>query len=104
MPTSLTKPDLSVIIVVEDEGTRGGLERTMPSLRAQASFDCMEIIIVYCSAPGTPPQNGSDHPNVRTIKMPRDTTTTTHARAEDVRQARAPIVGFLGEHSFALAG
>ncbi len=36
-PVSI-KPQLSVVIVVGDEGTRAGLERTMQSLRAQASF------------------------------------------------------------------
>ena len=95
---------LSVVIVVGDEGTRGGLERTMQSLRAQASFDSMEVIIVDCSQPGTPPLEGSDHPNVRTVCMPRDATTMAQARAEGVRDAQAPIVAFLDEHSFAMAG
>jgi len=97
-------PQLSVVIVVGDLGTRSGLERTMQSLQAQASFDSMEVLIIDCSAPGTPPLKGSDHPNVRTIKMSRDGTTMAQARAEGVQQARAPIVAFLDEHSFALAG
>jgi hypothetical protein len=97
-------PLLSVVIVVGDEGIRGGLERTMQSLRAQASFPSMEVIIVDCSAPGTAPLKGSDHPNVRTIHLSRDWTTMAGARAEGVRQARAPIVAFLDEHSFAMAG
>lgn len=96
--------ELSVVIVAGDAGTRAGLERTMQSVRAQASFEHMEVVIVDCSAPGTAGLKGSDHPNVRTIKMPRDSTTMAQARAEGVRQAKAPIVAFLDEHSFAMAG
>ena len=99
-----TPPQLSVVIVVGDEGTRQGLVRTMQSLRAQASFPVMEVLIIDCSAPGTARLKGSDHPNVRTIKLPRDGTTMAQARAEGVRQAHAPIVAFLDEHSFAMAG
>ena len=57
-----------------------------------------------CSAPGTPLLRGSDHPNVRTLKLPRDGTTMAGARAEGVRQARSPIVGFIDDHSLALPG
>lgn len=103
-PESLDRPDLSVVIVVGDEATRGGLERIMQSLRAQSIFPSMEVIIVDCSPPGTTQLKGSDHPNVHTIKLPRDNTTMAQARAEGVRQATAPIVGFLDEHSFAMAG
>ncbi len=103
-PKPSPPPNLSVVIVVGDEGTRSGLERTMQSLRAQASFDRMEVIIVDCSAPGTPAPEGSDHPNVRNVKMPRATTTMAEARAEGVKLAEAPIVGFLDDHSFAMAG
>jgi hypothetical protein len=59
---------------------------------------------VDCAASGAPPLKGSDHPCVRTVKLPRSATTLSQARAEGVRQARAPIVGFLDEHSFAMAG
>ena len=103
-PVAITPPELSVVIVVGDERTRGGLERTMQSLRAQASFAQMEVVIIDCSAQGTPPLTGSDHPNVRTLKLPRETTTMAQARVEGVRQSKAPIVGFLDEHSFAMAG
>lgn len=96
--------ELSVVIVVGDEGTRSGLKRTMQSLLNQRSLSLMEILIVDCSAPGTPPLEGSDHPNVRTIKMPREQTTMAAARAAGVRQAGSPLVAFLDEHSFAMAG
>lgn len=97
-------PLLTVVIVVGDEGTRRGLERTIQSLRHQAMIDRMEILIVDCSRPGTPALKGSDHPSARTIHLPRDGTTMAQARAEGVRAAHAPLVAFLDEHSLAMAG
>jgi hypothetical protein len=92
------------VVVAGDEGTRGGLERTMHSILYQTMIDRMEIIVVDCSAPGTPPLFGSDHPGVRTVKLSRDGTTMAEARAAGVRAARAPLVAFLDEHSFAMPG
>ncbi len=97
-------PLLTVVIVVGDEGTRGGLERTIQSLRHQGIIDRMEILEVDCSLPGTTALNGSDHQSVRTIKLPRDGTTMAQARAAGVREARSALVAFLDEHSFAMAG
>ncbi|HKZ54709.1 MAG TPA: glycosyltransferase [Anaerolineales bacterium] len=97
-------PLLTVVVVVGDAHTRAGLEKTMYSLLHQCLIHRMEVLAVDCSAPGTPPLKGSDHPSVRAVKMPRATTTIAQARAEGVRQARAPIVSFLDEHSFAMAG
>lgn len=102
--SSESHPLLTVVLVVGDEGTRRGLERTMHSLRHQSLIDRMEILVMDCSAPGTPPLRGSDHPSVRAIKLPRDGTTLAGARAEGIRQARSPLVGFLDEHSLALPG
>jgi hypothetical protein len=96
--------ELSVVIVMGDPGTRGGLEKTLYSLIHQQSIEKIEILVVDCAPSGAPPLNGSDHPCVRTVKLPRSGTTMAQARAEGVRQARAPIVGFLDEHSFAMAG
>ena len=76
----------------------------MQSLRHQTMIDRMEILVVDSSAPGTPPLRGSDHPSVRTVKLSRDGTTMAEARATGVRAARAPLVGFLDEHSLALTG
>lgn len=102
MPSST--PLLSVVIVVGDEVTRGGIERTMQSLRNQCLIDRMEILVMDCSLPGSPPLKGSDHPRVRTTRLPRDGTTVAQARAEGVRLARAPLVAFMDDHSFAMAG
>lgn len=97
-------PTLSVVIVVGDEPTRGGLERAMTSLRYQTMIDRMEIVVVDCSPPGAPPLRGSDHPSVSSVKLPRDGTTMAEARAAGVRAARALLVAFLDDHSFAMAG
>jgi Glycosyl transferase family 2 len=97
-------PLLAVVLVVGDPATRRGLERTMHSIRHQCLIDRMEVLIVDCSAPGTPALKGSEHPSVRTIQLPRDRTTMAQARAEGVRRARSPLIAFLDEHSFALAG
>jgi len=98
------QPELSVVIVTGDPGTRRGLEKTLSSLLHQRSVEKIEIVVVDCASADAPPLSGSDHPRVRTVKLPRSGTTMAQARAEGVRQARAPIVGFLDEHSFAMAG
>jgi glycosyltransferase involved in cell wall biosynthesis len=43
-------PSLTVVIVVGDEGTRVGFERTMQSLRHQTMIHQMEILVVDCMA------------------------------------------------------
>ena len=96
--------ELSVVIVMGDPGTRAGLEKTLYSLIHQQSIEKLEILVVDCAPSGAPPLKGSDHRSVRTVKLPRSGTTLAQARAEGVRQARAPIVGFLDDHSFAMAG
>lgn len=101
---ALRSPLLTVVLVVGDAGTRRGLERTMHSIRHQCLIDRMEVLILDCSPAGTPPLRGGDHPSVRTVRLPRDRTTMAQARAEGVRRARAPLVAFLDEHSFAFAG
>jgi len=97
-------PDLSVVIVCGDPGTRRGLERTLHSLVLQQGVERIEIIVVDCAQPGAPLLRGSDHLSVRSVKLPRTGTTMAQARAEGVRRANAPIVAFLDEHSFAMAG
>ena len=100
----MSDTELTVVIVVGDEGTRAGLRRTMQSILNQKSLSKMEILIMDCSLPGTPPLEGTDHTSVRTIKLSRDSTTMAAARAAGVRAARSPLVAFLDEHSFAMAG
>ncbi|MFQ5944214.1 MAG: glycosyltransferase family 2 protein [Anaerolineales bacterium] len=97
-------PELSVVIVVGDPGTRAGIERTLASLTHQCAIDQMEVVVIDCSRPDSPSMRGSEHRTVRTVKLPRERTTMAEARAEGVRQAKAPFVAFMDEHSFALAG
>jgi hypothetical protein len=97
-------PSITVVVVAGDEPTRFGVERAMESLRHQGMVERMEILVVDCSAPGTPPLRGSDHPSVRTVRLPRESTTVAGARAAGVTLARAPLVAFLDDHSVAMAG
>lgn len=101
---SASGPLLSVVIIVGDEGTRGGLQRTMQSILHQAIIDRMEIVVVDCSLPGSPPHRGSEDARARTIHLPREGTTMAQARAAGVHAARAPLVAFMDEHSMAMAG
>ncbi len=98
------KPLLTVVVVVGDLNTRSGLEQTMFSILHQSIIDQMEVLVMDCSVQGAPLLKGSGHPSIRTIKLPRATTTISRARAEGIRQAQAPIVAFLDEHSFAMTG
>ncbi len=97
-------PALSVVLVLGDVGTRRGLENALNSLLHQKMIDEMEVLVMDCSAPGSPPLTGSDHACVRTIKLARETTTIALARVEGIHRARAPIVAFLDDHSAAMAG
>ena len=99
-----SRPELSVVLVVGDLGNRAGLERSLSSLTLQGAIDQTEVVVVDCGKPDDPPMRGSEHRSVHTIKLPRGTTTMADARAEGVRHARAPLVAFMDEHSFAMAG
>jgi hypothetical protein len=68
-------PELSVVIVMGDPGTRRGLEKTLYSLIHQQSIEKIEILVVDCSPSGAPPLKGSEHPCVRTVKLPRSGTS-----------------------------
>jgi glycosyltransferase involved in cell wall biosynthesis len=94
-------PALTVVVVVGD--IRGRLAQTMESIFHQEVIDRIEVLVVDCGDPDAPPIPHHDHPSVRVITMPRS-TTLPQARGEGVRQARAPLVAFLDEHSFAFAG
>jgi glycosyltransferase involved in cell wall biosynthesis len=94
-------PGLSVILIIAGQRERARL--SLKSLLRQSLIDQMEIIVVDCSQPGTPPIPGSDHPSVRIIRVaPRP--LTGWVRAEAVRAARAPLVAFLEEHAWVFPG
>lgn len=88
-------PVLSVIVVVG--ALRERAAACLRSILAQDPVDRLEVLLVDGAPEGLPPVPGSDHPCVRHIGVPRE-TTFGRARAAAVRQARAPVVSFLEEH------
>jgi len=74
----------------------------LASLLAQDDLENAEIILVD-RAEGFADLPGSDHPVVKLIRVPGDTSFAA-ARASAVRMARAPYVSFLEEHCRARPG
>ena len=95
-PIVAPAPALSAVLVVGARRDRVGacLER----LLAQEGVERLEVVLVDLGAGSYPPVPGSDHPAIRTLPLP-PATLFGEARAHGVRAARAPLVGFLEEHS-----
>lgn len=94
-------PELSVILVIGERRDRA--VRALASVLSQSVVDRLEVLLFDC-APGEPvPLPGSDHPAVRTIRLPADSLFSA-VKAEGVRRASAPIVAFIEEHCQALPG
>lgn len=89
-------PDLSAAVVVGQ--VRDRPERCLNALLAQAGDLRLEVLIVDLAVAGTPPLEGADHPSVRILRLPPD-TPFGEARATAVREARAPFIAFLEEHT-----
>lgn len=89
-------PRLTVILIAGRlrERAAGALD----SLLAQDCIDDMEILLVDLEGDGL-----REHPRVRVIRMPRDTTYAA-ARLRAIRQANAPVIAFLEEHCRVRAG
>lgn len=104
MATVVTDLKLSVVLVVGDPLVRRGIERAIDSIIKQKAIDQMEILLVIVSPDDAPLPRGADHPRARIVRLPRETTTMAQARAAGVYAASAPIVTFMDEHSFAMAG
>lgn len=89
-------PELTIILVVGERRDRAG--RALASLLAQSAVDRMEVLL-YDLGPGEPPPvPGSDHPAVRTVRMPPD-ALFSRVKAEGVKIAAAPVVVFVEEHT-----
>ena len=86
---------LSVIVVVGDQRQRAA--RALASVLEQSAIEEMEILVNDVGGPDAPPLPGSDDARVRVIRRDPDTLFAA-ARAEGVREARAPIVSFIEEH------
>lgn len=94
-------PDLTAIVVV---GARRQYAAVcLQSLLEQGLGDRLEILLMDLAPPGAPPVLHADAVPVRRIVLP-STTLFAEARAAAVGLARAPIVAFLEEHTFALPG
>lgn len=94
-------PDLSVLLVVGERRDRA--VRALASLLAQSAVDRLEVLLLDCAPGEIPPLPGSDHPAVRTIRIPPGTYFSA-AKTLGVREASAPAVAFLEEHVTALPG
>ncbi len=92
---------LSVVLVVGEQRERSA--RGLRSILEQNIIDQIEVLVMDCSVPGTPPLLGSEHPSVRVVRLVQD-ELYAHTLAEGVRQARAPVVAFMEEHCTALPG
>jgi len=90
-PTSLR---LSVVIVVGS--LRHRAQRTLKAILSQDALDQLEVIIVDVGNDSA--SWGRVEPPVRVHRM-SPSTLLSHARAEAVSIARAPLVAFLEEHT-----
>jgi glycosyltransferase involved in cell wall biosynthesis len=96
----VNSPRISAVLVAGIQRERAGM--ALASLLAQDDLDSAEIILVD-RAEGFPDLPGSDHPSVRTVRVPKNTSFAA-ARVAAVRMARAPYVSFLEEHCRARQG
>ena len=100
----IEKPVATVVIVIDKWRDRA--ELSLGSILRQGNVAELEILLVDLSSSATPAVPGSDHPNVKVVRMPDALRRSTwgEVRAEAVRMARGPFVLFLEEHSAALPG
>jgi hypothetical protein len=96
-----SNPVLTVVIVAGDQRNR--YIWPMESILHQDIIDKMEVLVMDCSAAGSSAFPLSDHPSVRLVRR-SERTLLDQARTDGVHLARAPIVAFLTEHSYAMAG
>lgn len=100
----IEQPAATIVIITDKHRDRA--ERSLGSVLKQRNVADLEILLVDLSSQDTPPVPGSEHKNVRVVRMPDALRTTTwgELRANTVRMARAPLVLFLEEHSAGLPG
>jgi hypothetical protein len=93
-------PDLAAILIAGELRERAG--RSLRRLLAQTIIDRMEILVAdLCPEAG--PLSGADHPPVRSLALPRD-AYYCQAQSAALHAARAPIVAFIEDHSYASPG
>jgi GT2 family glycosyltransferase len=94
-------PDLAVILVVGERRDRA--VRALASVLDQDVVSQIEVLLLDCAPGDPPPLPGSDHPVVRTVRLPADTLFSA-AKARAVRMAAAPVVAFVEEHCRVFSG
>lgn len=93
-------PDLAAILIAGELRERAG--RSLRRLLAQTILDRMEILVADL-CPDAGPLPGADHPAVRCLELPRD-AYYCQAQYAALHAARAPIVAFIEDHSYASPG
>ena len=89
-------PDISVVVVVGPLRSRAA--PCLASLAAQGLGERLEVLLVDLEPEGAAPVPGAGSPQVRVLKLPKETTFAS-ARARGVAEAQAPFVAFLEEHT-----
>lgn len=95
--SSSSTPVLSAVVVFGAQRRRA--ERCLRHLLAQTALDRMEIVIVDLTD-GAEPVKGTEHAAVRWCRR-AELRRFGQARAEGLRQSRAPLVAFLEDHTYA---
>lgn len=90
------RPDLSVVLVVGERRERAA--RALESILTQRAIERLEVLLCDLAPGEPPPVPGSDHPAVRIFKLSPNTLFSA-AKARGVREASAPIVAFVEEHT-----
>jgi GT2 family glycosyltransferase len=89
------QPELTIILVVGERRDRA--VGALRSVLAQDAVDRLEVLLCDLAPGEPPPLPGSDHPTVRTVRLPPETLFSA-AKARAIRMAAAPVVVFLEEH------
>lgn len=98
---AVSNPLMSVVIIAGSQRERAS--RCLQSILGQSIVDRMEVLVMDCASPPTPPLAGSEHPNVRVFHLSPQ-MLYSQARAQAASLARAEIVAFIEEHCLALLG
>jgi hypothetical protein len=94
-------PALSVVVLVA--GSRARIAGLGRALAEQSIASSLEVIFVDLSAAGTSAPTDIPGVSTRVIGLP-GSCALGHARAEALRQARAPLVAYLEDHTVPTRG
>ncbi len=91
------EPELTAVLIAGELRRRAS--HSLSHLLNQTALERIEILVADC-CPGRGPLAGAGHPAVRCLECPH-LTFYCGAQAAAVREARAPIVAFIEDHSYA---